>query len=310
MTEVEELCAYCIVTALTGEEKPEHPIPAALGSSLTVPTVCDPCNEWAGREIDQPFLADQLLREHRSMADQRDPRRGAKARRTRSQILQGHTAEGDYIAFDHELGWPVMGSRIVELGEDRSQIRAGSQAEADRLLEIVRKRAAAEGKEARIEAVEHGQARPEITARMMMRTDVWRREAAKIGLAVGSLVYPPAWRLSVDAALLREWMHNRDASTEDGAAPPLVPGGLELGVELARDREHLLLFKQGPGRVTELVIVLFGRAAFGVPVDTSGAPAPTIAWRLDWRNPKADGTTTSTALFMDAAERQISAQIS
>jgi HNH endonuclease len=76
MPEPSKLCVYCLQAELTGEEKPEHPIPASLGSSLTVTTVCDPCNEWAGREIDKPFMEDPLLTERRSMVDQRDPRRG------------------------------------------------------------------------------------------------------------------------------------------------------------------------------------------------------------------------------------------
>jgi hypothetical protein len=99
MSEPSKLCAYCLQTELTGEEKPEHPIPASLGSSLTVKTVCDPRNEWAGREIDKPFMEDPLLTERRSMVDRRDPRRGKKARRATSQILKGETADGDRITY-------------------------------------------------------------------------------------------------------------------------------------------------------------------------------------------------------------------
>jgi len=159
------LCAYCVTNTLTGSEKPEHPIPAALGAvSLTVPTTCDLCNEWAGREIDQPFLRDDLIRAHRSLVDQRDPRRGGHARRVASPLLRGRTAEGDYVAFDHELGRPVMGSRIVDLGGGRQEIRAGSEQEAARLLEKMRERAASAGQEIRVEAERRSQFRPEITA--------------------------------------------------------------------------------------------------------------------------------------------------
>src|SRR5206468_12877870 len=90
-----ELCVYCVAAVLTGDEKLEHPIPAALGSSMTVSTVCNPCNEWAGREIDQPFLADDLLKEYRSIVDQRDPRCGRNSRRSPSPLLRGHTPDGD-----------------------------------------------------------------------------------------------------------------------------------------------------------------------------------------------------------------------
>lgn len=301
-----ELCAYCLTTVLIGNEKPEHPIPASLGASLTVPTVCDLCNKWAGREIDQPFLADQLLQAQRSLVDQRDPRRG-RTRRIGSPLLRGHSVDGDFFTFDYETKRPVMGSRIVDLGNGRQQIRAGSVAEAERLMERVRKRAAAEGKEVKIEEEERGEARPTINARVMMRTDVWRREAAKIALAVGSFVYPPTWRLSEDAHRLREWMHNRDSSTEDGQAPPLVPTHVEPGSWITEGDEHLIFFMHLKDGVYACVC-LFGSSYFAVPVDTTGMAVPQQAWRLDWRRPSKDGSTTWDGLLIDAVKRRIDAQ--
>jgi hypothetical protein len=307
MPEPSELCAYCIKAALTGDEKPEHPIPASLGASLTVPTVCDECNEWAGREIDQPFLADSLLQAHRNLAGQRDPRRGKKARLVASPLLQGHTANGDFITVDPETGQPTRRSRIVDLGADRQQIRVGNKEEAERLLERARKRAAAEGKEIKIEDEERGEFQPKITVNFSMRTDVWRREAAKIALAVGSLVYPPSWRSSEDAHRLREWMHNRDSSTEDGQAPPLVPTHVEPGSWLAEGDEHLIFFMRLKDGVYACVCV-FGSSYFAVPVDTTGMAVPQQAWRLDWRKPSKDGSTTWDGLLIDAVKRRIDEQ--
>ncbi|HEY5193123.1 MAG TPA: hypothetical protein VIJ39_04515 [Solirubrobacteraceae bacterium] len=225
-----------------------------------------------------------------------------------SPVLRGHTDDGDFVAYDYEQGRPVMGSRIVDLGGGRFQIRAGSQEEADRLMEKIRIRAAAEDKEAKIEEVEQGEAKPEIKAKVMTRPGVWRREAAKIGLAVGSIVYPPDWRLSQDAALLREWMHGRDASTPGGKAPPLVPTPSPADASFAQDDEHLLYFMQLGDETTYLVVTLFGRSCFAVPVDTTGAPVPTQAWRLNWRKPKKDGSTTWDDLLRDAVVRRVGAQ--
>jgi hypothetical protein len=298
-----EICAYCTATALTGGEKPEHVIPASLGSSLTVPTVCDACNEWAGREIDQPFLADSLLQAHRSLVGQRDPRRGRKARRVLSPLLQGHTVDGDFFTVDPETNKPVRRSRIVDLGDDRQQIRASSPEEAERLLERARKRAATEGKEIKVEQEERGEVQPELTVHFSMRTDVWRREAAKIALAVGPHVYPPSWRLSADAHRLREWMHNRDSSTEDGQAPPLVPTHVEAGSWIAEGDEHLVFF-MGLRDGVYVCVCLFGTSYFAVPVDTTGLPVPQQAWRLDWRKPSKSGLTTWDDLVMDTVVRR------
>lgn len=295
---------YCLTTELTGAEKPEHVVPASIGASLTVMTACDACNEWAGREIDQPFLDDLLLREARSQADQRDPRRGRRARRVRSRLLTGHTADGDRVTYDHEQGRPVMGSRIVDLGGGRTQVRAGSEEEAQRLLEVVRKRAAEEGKEAKVESTERRQVRPKIESTVSMRVDVWRREAAKMALALGSIVYPGEWRLSADAERLREWMHNRDRTTADGKAPPLLPAVVQHPFALGD--EHLLWFMELGGD-TYLSFLLFGTLMCAVPVDTTGARVPIRAWHLDWRAPRRDGETTFDDLVMAAVQQSMQA---
>lgn len=221
-----------------------------------------------------------------------------------SPLLQGYTADGDFFTVDPETYKPVRRSRIVDLGDDRQQIRASTPEEAQRLLERARKRAAAEGKEIKIEQEERGQVRPDLTVHFSMRTDVWRREAAKIALAVGSHVYPPSWRLSADAHRLREWMHNRDSSTEAGRAPPLVPTHVEEGSWIADGDEHLLYFTRPGDGTTDLHVVLFGSSHFTVPVDTTGMPVPQQAWRLDWRKPTKDGLTTWDELLMDAVVRR------
>lgn len=75
---------------LTGTQRPEHPIQAAIGSSWQVFTVCDPCQEWANVNVDQPFLDDDFILELRSRHDIRDQRHGA-GRRVASPLSRGHT---------------------------------------------------------------------------------------------------------------------------------------------------------------------------------------------------------------------------
>lgn len=54
-----------------------------------------------------------------------------------------------------------------------------------------------------------------------------------------------------------------------------------------------------------VVIVLLGSVYVSLPVGTSGAAVPKIAWKLDPARPKANGETTFDALMVDAAERII-----
>lgn len=127
---------------------------------------------------------------------------------------------------------------------------------------------------------------------------------AKIALAVGSLAYPASWRASKDAHRLREWMHNRDSSTEDGLAPALVPSDIPQGTLFTEGDEHLLYFKRLGDGNTYLNVFIFGSSYFALPVDTTGMPVPHQAWRLDWRQPLKDGATTWDDVLTAAVVRR------
>lgn len=131
---------------LSGRERPEHALPAALRALVRVWTVCDQCNTWAGQHVDQPFLDDPLVRELRSRHDVRDPRH--PDRRVESPFAHGFTSEGVHIAADETWTPRIVSGRIVDHEDGNIEIVAGDQAEADRLAERVRKRAEAEGKTA------------------------------------------------------------------------------------------------------------------------------------------------------------------
>jgi hypothetical protein len=302
MAQPGEICAYCAQPVLTGEEKPEHAIPAALGASLTVDTVCDPCNCWAGKEIDQPFLEDDWVRLHRSQSGVVDPRRGRKSRPTSSPMLQGYTDDGDFVRLDQN-GEPRLRSRIVDLGEQKFQIRADSIEEMERLKRRVEKRT---GKEITDEAITHFSSQPRVHGRMSLDTLVWLRQTAKIGLAVGSQVYPEAWRTGADAARLREWLNSEDALAPLGQAIGLVPREVS-GTPIERfvnGATHLVFF-QRTKEATMLIVVLLGSVFVSLPVDTSGGPTPQIAWKLDPARPKAGGQTSFDTLLGEAAEQFI-----
>jgi hypothetical protein len=290
------VCAYCGEPKLTGDERPEHPIPAALGSSFTVETVCDPCNEWAGVHVDQPFLADDWLRISWAEHDLRIGRRRGRGRVT-SPLRKGFTPEGVLVTADEH--WrPHLGSKITENPETGEiQIRAGSEEEAERLLQRVRERAAKEGKEARIETRSVTQVRPWIHANIKVDLTIWRRMAAKVALGCGSVAYPEAWRWSAPARKLRRSLREDIRDADGNAIGTFAERIDETHVlrRLVEPPEHLVCFI--PSDSPSLGIVLFGELLFGVGADHSGHSAPALAWRLDPRTPGASVETTFDGLM-------------
>jgi len=297
------ICAYCGEPVLTGFERPEHPVPRALGSSLEVFTACDPCNAWAGKEIDQPFLDDDWVRIHRSLHDVRDPD-PARGRRIPSPLFDGFTDEGVRVTADAE-GRPRLHGRIIESG-DMVRIVAGSQEHADRLRERVRRRAEAEGKA--IEITEQGtsRVRPRITSNVSLDGVAWGRMAAKIALGVASAIYPEDWRASADADALRRQMRDEHPRSPTGEPMGLVPSRLDTEDHLRNlvmSPQHALWFSRFSDESTGLSVLLFGELIFGQRVDTTGRPVPNAAWRLDPSNAHQDGRTTFPELVDDAVRR-------
>lgn len=289
------ICVACGEAKLTGDEKPEHPIQAAIGSSWDVFTFCDDCNGWLSSEVDQAFLDEPFILELRSRYDVRDQRHSGRARRTGSPILRGHTEEGLYVVADED-GKPHLRGTRVEPGTEEGDfyVTAGSEEDKQRALEQLRIKTALEGK-----ALEEGESivveeRPRVTGRIEVRPWVLRRAAARIALAAGSVVYEEGWRVSNDAAQLRHWMRDKDALPWDHCPLEQVEGGpLE---DLVEPPHHTMFFMQGEA-ATILVIILFGEMVFKLPVDSEGRPRPTTAWHLDPRRPRGDGRTTWTQLL-------------
>jgi hypothetical protein len=76
----------------------------------------------------------------------------------------------------------------------------------------------------------------------------------------------------------------------------------------AENDEHLIYFKRLGDDNTYVNVFLFGCSYFAVPVDTTGLPVPQQAWRLDWRKPSKDGSTTWDDLLTDAVKRRMDAK--
>jgi hypothetical protein len=285
-----KICVYCGEPALTGEEEPEHPIPAAIGSSLTVPNVCDPCNRWAGVHVDQPFLQDDWVLLHRAQHDIRDPRR--PGRPVPHPLKHGTTDDGVRVTVDDE-GRPHLGSRIVERPDGTARIIASTMEEAQRLLARFEQRAAEQGY--RVERAGSGerQVRPVVNMGVMSDLHAWTRMGAKIALGIGSLAYDADWRLSPDADYLRRVMREGEDAGKV-ICPERVDDDHPFR-RLVEPPEHAAFFLAGSQ--TKLAVVLFGALFFAVPVDSENRPTPRVAWRLDPRRPRASGQTTFDGLI-------------
>lgn len=300
MDGAERVCVYCGREVLTGSERPEHPVPQAMGSRLATRAVCDPCNEWAGREIDQPCLDEDWIKHFQFEHKLRD-QRGRRAARS-SPMLSGQTADGVWVVMNDEGEPEIKGGRIIEGPDDTVQIIAGNQAEADRLLKIVEQRAKDAGKTAEIGEWRSGQIHPEVKNRVSVGFVRWARMAAKIGLGVGSLVYPPEWRTSEDAQRLRRQLRDPHPKSADGAPMGVAPGIARTESpfdKLARPPEHLLLFLNADGN-TLLWVVIFGQVLFCERVRSDGESAPDRAWLID---PVDRGRVTTTTLMEVAVQR-------
>lgn len=88
---------------LTGSEEFEHALPAAIGGRLTTNTVCVPCNRWAGRDIDQPWLDDPFVLDCH-FEHQIPDRRGTI---NSSPFLTGKTEDWRWVSLGRD-GVPVL----------------------------------------------------------------------------------------------------------------------------------------------------------------------------------------------------------
>ena len=107
-------------------------------------------------------------------------------------------------------------------------------------------------------------------------------------------------------ATSREWLNGQDALVPPGQAIGLVPKQV-TGTPVERfvnGAEHVVFFQRAKA-TTGLTVVFLGSVFVSLPVDTSGASTPRIAWKLDPARPRMNGETTFDTLLAEAAERFI-----
>jgi hypothetical protein len=208
----EKVCAYCGEPVLTGAEDPEHAVPAAVSGRLTTTAVCTPCNRWAGRDIDQPWLDDPLVLDCR-FEHQIPDRRGRTV--NSSPFLMGRTDDGRRVTIGRD-GAPVLRNTPVMMDEATGVMRI-TAADADALKaqkdKQVRKLQAAGRTVTPIETSEVSD-QPLIAGSGCVEPGRWHRMGAKIALALLAEQQSATWRRGDSASRLRAAMRSRPTASE------------------------------------------------------------------------------------------------
>jgi hypothetical protein len=124
-------CWFCGERHLSPDDPPEHVIPAALGAELTTDRVAGVCNRRAGKEIDQPLLADPFIGFNRVFYDTRDRRGGRPPNPARNASL----ADGSPAVLDTRvMPWRATALPQIRGEGERLTITAGSVEEAEKMI--------------------------------------------------------------------------------------------------------------------------------------------------------------------------------
>jgi hypothetical protein len=276
--EAGSICAYCGRERLTGRQKPEHPIPAVLDSEIVVFTACDECNSRAGREVDQPFLKDTLILLERARWPSAHPR--ARGRTVGHPFLNGGAVDADGTHLVIRDGEARYGAAVVRRSEGQITIKSDGPKETARALARLERQLAADGYAIESKVHESISSKPvQVQVSRRFSPAIGVRMGAKMALALASDTYDEGWRLSAEAEQLRTWMWDPEPK-DPASGEPLGYEAIGADYPYADPPNHLAHFFQfSGGEPLHLVVVVFGRLPFPVPVAPAGSPLPSRAWR-------------------------------
>lgn len=181
------MCTYCLETRHDSHRSEEHVIGAALGGAWTVRDVCDDCQKWANKEIDEPFAQTTIMRSRRHRL--KIPDRYGNVPDAPTQVVDLADGRKGRITFDGDGRGPeleIFPSR-VDLGDGKSKIQVSVDQEVAYLNKLrARFESANPGLTFAVSAREVAPHVPvEVTHPISWSLTLWPRFAVKVALNAG-----------------------------------------------------------------------------------------------------------------------------
>jgi hypothetical protein len=280
-------CPYCW-QEITGTVSVEHLIPKDIGGNLEIPT-CEPCNNIAGKYVDNPILRLAQVVTRKAQYDVRNLRR--PRRRAKSEIVGTLSIGGGRTIWTSDNRESVF--RQVEPAEpvvnvDGTLTFIVPEARSADHLQAAIDRYEAEHPGARVQIqAEDPDAQPVFEFRSPMAPWAWPRFAAKVAVGTAFLCMPDEWHRSDAAGMLVALFRTGNyykGMFPAGYQPASFPDALDAAADeydVLMPHEHVLYAEPVAGGMS-FSGVLFGELPFGIQVVTDLQPdnGPT-AWLLD-----------------------------
>jgi hypothetical protein len=271
-------CSYCGNEKEDARRSVEHPLSQSLGGrGWAVREVCDDCNQFAGREVDAPFVRQPWIVWFRHRYDVLDAQRRVPAAprvvgrlKSSGERVLTVMARGGWYTEPLPQGYTAHGPGPVreELGPEV-------------VLEGTTKR-----------LIEH----PEVEVEWTHDPTLWPRLGAKLGLGFGRELLGASWLDSPCARYLQAVLFSREPSPPASHARLATASETVAGSELADlfvPPDHVVWVSNSEHGAT-LNVVLFGDQRYTVPLGGAVAPEVSATWvfdtsrhlaeRLSWRS--------------------------
>jgi HNH endonuclease len=284
-------CSYCGQAKPDDERSLEHPLSQVLGGSgWATRDVCGTCNEYAGREIDEPFARQTFILFDRHRYEVPDPR-GAVPPAPRIVSRLKETGERVLTVMDRG-GWYAQ-PLPVETWHDEQRVLYGVDADGAqeyvvKKLDRLRKQFGPQVTLA--DTYERTIENPQVDVEFTHDATLWPRFGAKVGLGFGREVLGEDWLDSGLAGYLREILFDRPTSVPSPYAllqPISEPLVGSAQAEFFVPPDHVVAV-MGTDHGAALALFLFGDQRYLIPLGGEVTDDTRAVWIFDARTGKVE----------------------